>query len=79
MPYIPMEQRNEVGSTGPLNAGQLNYCITRLLRRYLEQGGESYQTYNDMMGALEGAKLELYRRRVAGYEDGKLAAHGDVW
>lgn len=32
-----------------------------------------------MVGALESAKLELYRRKVSPYEDQKIEANGDVW
>jgi hypothetical protein len=31
------------------------------------------------MGALECAKLELYRRQVDEYEDQKKVLHGDVY
>jgi hypothetical protein len=34
--------------------------------------------YNDAIGALEGAKLELYRRYVSAYEDDKIKENGDV-
>jgi hypothetical protein len=61
------------------NAGELNYIITRLLRLYVEHRGESYQTFNDIMGALEGAKAEFYRRVVAPYEDVKIQENGDVY
>jgi hypothetical protein len=40
--------------------------------------GENYQHFNDVLGALEGAKLELYRRRIAPYEDTKIVENGDV-
>ena len=73
MPYIKPEQREELnsGERVPANAGELNYAITTLIREYLLENGESYQNFNDCMGALEGAKLELYSRVVAGYEDEK--------
>ena len=81
MPYIKNERRARLNLNlgdvaGP---GELNYKITRLLLEYLDLHGESYQTYNDILGALEGAKLELYRRRVAWYEDQKIKEHGDVY
>ncbi len=61
------------------NAGELNYLITDLLTGYLANKGESYQTYNDIMGALEGAKLEIYRRKIAPYENKKIKKNGDVY
>lgn len=59
------------------NAGELNYAITVMLKSYLETA--TYQEYNDAMGALEGAKLELYRRRLSPYEDQKKEENGDVY
>ena len=38
-----------------------------------------YQHVNDALGALEGAKLELYRRVAAPYENDKAVQHGDVY
>lgn len=79
MPYIKQEDRNRLEEGRiPENAGELNYAIHLLLEGYLYAKGESYQTYNDMMGALEGVKLELYRRRVSGYEDKKISENGDI-
>lgn len=85
MPYILKHERNEIDINVDINAGtcytagQLNYAITRLLKQYIRIKGENYQTYNDCMGVLEGAKLELYRRRIAGYEDTKIISNGDVY
>jgi hypothetical protein len=31
------------------------------------------------MGALEGAKMEMYRRVAAGYEDKAILRNGDVY
>jgi hypothetical protein len=41
--------------------------------------GLSYQTINDIVGALEGAKLEFYRRVAVPYEDKKIIENGDVF
>ena len=81
MPYIPGEKRLNLC---PQTAGGLNYCFTTLCIRYLcirylHKFGEKYQTYNDIMGALEGCKLELYRRKIAPYEDKKIEENGDVY
>ena len=43
-----------------------------------QPGGESYSSYADIIGTLECAKLELYRRWVAAYEDKAIARHGDI-
>jgi hypothetical protein len=59
-------------------AGELNYVITRLVAGYARDGGVTYSNLNAVIGALECAKLELYRRLAAPYEDGKIKANGDV-
>ena len=86
MPYIKSAERYtiddwiEAGNwPQATNAGELNYIITCIVLDYVESTGERYQTYNDVLGALEGAKLELYRRRIAGYEDQKIKENGDVF
>lgn len=82
MPYIPADKRPDltpVATRYADNAGELNYQITCLIKEYLKGMGKSYQTLNDIMGALEGAKLELYRRLAAPYEDQKIKDHGDVY
>ena len=86
MPYIYQETRYELKHlTEPLldgtidSAGELNYLITCLCNDYLKQLPKSYQAINYVMGALEGAKLELYRRVVAPYEDLKCKENGDVY
>ena len=80
MPYDKEEARERLNNGSiPKKAGELNYSITRLIWSYILLKGESYQTYNDIIGALEGAKLELYRRRIAPYEDKKIDENGDVY
>jgi hypothetical protein len=39
---------------------------------------ESYSNYADIIGTLECAKQELYRRWVADYEDKAIAKNGDL-
>jgi hypothetical protein len=85
MPYIKKEDRQNFEylvknmSLAKINsAGDLNYLITRLVHSFLEQHSKSYQNYNDALGALEGSKLELYRRFISSYEDVKISANGDV-
>jgi len=84
MPYIEKNRRTlfdkHLKEIGPHTTGQgdLNYCITILLHKYIESHGLSYATLNDCIGVLEAAKLELYRRIVAPYEDIKIAENGDL-
>lgn len=81
MPYIKVERRNHLDLTHltPENAGELNYAITVLCRNYYMERGCRYQQVNDVLGALEGAKLEFYRRVAASYEDEKIKENGDVY
>ena len=78
MPYIKTEYRKVIEII-PQSVGELNYVITKICDNYKRSEGESYQTYNDIIGALEGAKLELYRRKIAPYEDKKIVENGDVY
>lgn len=81
MPYIKQDRRDALDldnrSDTPRNAGELNYCITKLCTEYTSK--LSYQHINDVIGALEAAKLEFYRRLAAPYEDQKIKANGDVY
>ena len=81
MPYISQERRSALLKNGHDmdGAGELNYILSRILNRYIEHRGMSYQTLNDIIGALEGAKLEFYRRVVAPYENDKIEQNGDVY
>jgi hypothetical protein len=88
MPYITSDERQIVD--GPLcricellgmfinSEGVLNYSITRLVQAFLGKS-PSYADFNAVIGVLECAKLELYRRAVAPYEDQKREENGDVY
>jgi len=85
MPYISQKDRQLLGADDfklaiPLikGAGQLNYILTKIIHQYLESNGNNYQAMNDIIGALDGCKLEFYRRIVAPYEDIKIQENGDV-
>lgn len=81
MPYIEERLRDDLQSREacPTSPGELNFVFTDVIKDYLLYKGESYQTYNDIIGALEGAKLELYRRKVVDYENMKWNQNGDVY
>ncbi len=80
MPYIAKNEREILleGLIDPANPGQVNYLITYAVDKYITQQGLSYTSINEMIGVLECAKLELYRR-VAFYEDKKMEENGDVY
>jgi hypothetical protein len=85
MPYIKPFMRDTLTPTSDARAtdpGELNYQFTRLALDYFGRVSElrgGYQAINDVLGALEGAKLEFYRRIAAPYEDSKIVANGDVY
>jgi hypothetical protein len=89
MPYIKQEARDgfEIGPEGATaglyfganTAGELNYQFTAIAVEYIKRCGLNYQNINDVVGALEGAKLEFYRRVAAPYEDKKIKENGDVY
>ena len=80
MPYIKQEAR-ELLDDGELpdNEGELNYTISTLHDDYLSAYGLNYANVNALVGVLECAKLELYRRIAAPYEDIKIQENGDVY
>ena len=91
MPYVDQENRNVferaiemVAATLAVrrSAGNLNYVITRCVLAHLQHGKTEkphYKDYNEVIGVLESAKLEVYRRMVAPYEDTKVVENGDVY
>lgn len=83
MPYIKQERRDVLMScrvsSGPISPGELNYVLTNLVYQYWNCQGPNYTTINDIIGALEGAKMEFYRRVAVPYEDIKIKENGDVY
>lgn len=90
MPYIRQDLRikineeidilaHKVGMFYELRSkrdGVLNYIITILIRKLYKT---SYTELNAAIGVLECVKLELYRRRLALYEDEVKESNGDVY
>jgi len=80
MPYIKQDDRDALETGAPIETvGELNYTLTMVLKTYMLEHGLSYAVINDIIGALEGAKLEFYRRVVVPYENAKMAENGDVY
>lgn len=86
MPYIKKEARENFAALADLiskteieTAGNLNYLITTLCKKFMKESTENYDQYNTIVGVLECAKLEFYRRRVASYENQKIVQNGDVY
>lgn len=55
--------------------GDLNYAVTRVIH---ELYPEKYFHYNRAIGVLNSVELELYRKKIAPYEDKKILENGDV-
>ena len=80
MPYIDSRVREFVTNVTEVHSsGDLNYLITKILDEYIMQQGLNYDTLNTVIGVLECAKMELYRRVAAEYEDQKRNTNGDVY
>lgn len=80
MPYIDQGIRASLDEgRKPTKTGELNYLITRLVDAFLVMSGVNYTSINAAIGALECAKLELYRRIAAPYEDDKARVNGEVY
>jgi len=85
MPYIKKDLRlkfehalDSIARADINDAGELNYLVTMIFRLYCAMHGDCYQTFNDVLGAMEGSKLEFYRRYISDYEDEKINNNGDL-
>lgn len=81
MPYITNDRRIRLARRASecSGAGELNFVITQICKEYIENHGQTYAKINDVIGALEAAKMEFYRRLVVPYEDEKIEQNGDVY
>lgn len=87
MPYIPDQQREDIHldmqDVGvewiPENAGELNFVVSTFIANYIKEHGLKYAVVNEMVGALECAKMELNRVIIGPYEDIKIAENGPVY
>jgi len=71
MPYIREQRRYVLSRARALaeNSGELNFQLTSLIQMYAEARGHSYQTFNDISGAMTECLAEFRRRVIAPYED----------
>lgn len=86
MPYIKSERQKALWSESRIDynnemecSGELNFMLTDLIQRYVLHKGLSYQTLNDVSGALTECLAEFRRRVIAPYEDLKIKENGDVY
>jgi len=85
MPYIKGNLRDkydkilsEFKEKTPGTEGELNYIISSMLKICWEQSDQSYYVANSLIGVMECAKLEFYRRTVSEYELEKMKENGDI-
>ncbi len=82
MPYIKEEQKLRLCSDNllpkPHVSGELNYLISKLCHNYVRDYGLNYHNINEVIGALECAKQEFYRRIASPYEENKIKENGDI-
>ena len=82
MPYVDEATRRRLHAERlpiPMTSGELNFLITAICDKYISSMEMRYTGINTVIGALECAKLEFYRRLAAPYEDTKKAKNGDVY
>jgi len=90
MPYIKQEERDQIDPKlrdllmhmGPLTPGQFVYIIYQLAQWQATDGGVSnlpvnWTKCNEIMGNIDCAGREFYRRVVAPYEDNAVSKNGD--
>lgn len=78
LPYINPTRREELDwFPNPETDGELNFVITSMVLKYLG-ANPRYDDYNAAIGALECAKLELYRKSISQYEDLAIKRNGDL-
>lgn len=93
MPYIPQHKRTELNdkmdhllnyiySTHP-SIGEINFIISSIINNYIEGKKDAhmfnYNVCNKLIGVLECAKLELYRKVVSEYEEVKINENGPLY
>ena len=80
MPYLTSGERSSLDDgRKALKGGEINYQVSKLVNDFIAMKGLSYAVINEVIGALECAKLEAYRRVAAPYEDKKMIANGEVY
>lgn len=84
MPYIKKYKRLKVDkkleeiSKEISESGELNYCIYKLCKLWLDNKEINYDSISDCIKTLECAKLEFYRMILSPYEDIKIKKNGNV-
>lgn len=78
MPYIKRDMK-AAALTRPVTAGELTHNLTLVVTEYIGVNELNFGRLAECVAALECAKLELYRRVIAPYENKKCRENGDVY
>jgi hypothetical protein len=83
MPYIIKEQRKRydvvLDQMRPImTKGDLEYCIFRLMKKYMSDKEEKYLTIHDCVYAAIHAGHEFERRYLDKREDAAMETNGDI-
>jgi len=57
--------------------GELTYCLYSIFKKLTERN-KKFSTISSIIGEIECAKLEFYRRIVSPYENTKIRENGDI-
>lgn len=82
MPYVKSEVRHKIGLSllhVPADVGELTYCFAAIINEYIKRKGLKYQTIAEVVGALEGAKLDFNNCTIQIYESCKAMMNGEVY
>lgn len=60
-----------------LRPGVINYIFSKMLKEIYGEC-ESYRFHNEVIGILESAKMEWYRRYTSKYEELCIDRNGDI-
>jgi len=90
VPYITESRRRKIGpyitplfnelidDGGPVDDGEMNYVITRLLMHWWTIN-PCYARISDILGCLSAVAREFYRKVAVPYENDKAAENGEVY
>ncbi len=89
MPYIKPEDRPKFQTlidaailvlrkpNGEIPKGEINYLFSKILYELFDDK-PSYDRGSDIHGVCHDIAAEFYRRKMAPYEDEKIATNGDI-
>lgn len=78
MPYLTIERKKQLDMGAlPECTSDLDYVFARTIDNFFLSHGLRFETYAQVIAALESMKLEV-ARRFAWYEEEKKRVNGDV-